>query len=220
MSDDSDDFEARLDARARERWAASTRALVDGEPASDPARDDALIERALDQLDRESSVVPLSSRRIWIAAAAAALAAAIVVAILMRPGDRALPAYDERVFEGGVAEVRSDASPAAAVFLPGTRIRWSFTPREDVSEPVALRILAQGPTRRCVTVADGQRISPTGAVEIEGPIGEVLGLPPGTWTLTAFVGARASIEAADDPCAPDDEAVVPVATRQISIVAQ
>ena len=215
---DDDEFGAELEARARERWAADTRALVDDEPPSDARSDDALLERALDELARDAPVVPLSSRRTWIAAAAV-LAAIVVAAILMWPRDPALPAYEERVFEGGMAEVRSDPS-REAVFLPSTRIRWSFAPHEEVSEPIALRILAKGPTRRCIAVEHGQRISPTGAVEIEGPIGEVLGLEPGLWTLTAIVGARASIDAAEDPCSPDGEALVAVATREISIEAR
>ena len=163
-------------------------------------------------------MVPLSSRRTWIAAAAV-LAAVLVAAIVMWPRDPALPVYEERLFEGGMADVRSDAS-REAVFLPSTRIRWSFAPHEEVSEPVALRILAEGPTRRCIAVEHGQRISPTGAVEIEGPIGEVLGLEAGAWTLTAIVGARSSIEGAEDPCAADGEAGVAVATREISIKAR
>ena len=214
----NDDFETKLDAHARERWNADTQAVVDAEPADDQAGDDATVERILGVLDHRV-VVPMARRWPWVAAAGALLAALFIAAVLVRPRADALPEYDERTFEGGLAQVRAD-EPREAVFLPSTRIRWSFAPREQVSEAVALRIRAVGPTRRCIAVDEGQRVAPTGAIEIEGPIGEVLGLAPGAWTLTALIGARASIEDAADPCEANARGVSPVATRSITVRAQ
>lgn len=214
MTDDG--FEAQLDARARERWNAQTQAVIDDEPEGDPAEDDALLERVLEQIGERTVVVPMRPRWQWIAATAAVLAAVLVATVLVWPRASALPEYDERTFEGGVAEVRADG-PRAPVFLPSTRIRWSFAPREEVSEPIALRIRAEGPTRRCIAVEHGQRVAATGAVEIEGPLGEVLDLEPGEWTLTALIGARSSIEDAADPCDANARGVVEVATRSITV---
>ncbi len=230
MSELHDESDERVGRRARERWDASTDALVADADPIDAAEAEAVLARVLAGVGAPANdVVPVVARRRgWIAAAAVGLAAAAAIVIAIWPRDRGpgLPAYVEDSFEGGVKAVRKDvpAVPRDAVvpLLPTSSIRWVFAPMEATTLEVELRIAVTGDATTCVAPKTGVRVVPSGAIELAGAMQDVLPLAPGEYTLTALVGTKHDMAAAKDPCSVDDggsrpAGITAVASRTIEM---
>lgn len=245
---DDESFDAQLDARAKERWNADTAALLEAaqdDPEGDEALVQAMLERAAaqkrkpqgddeaeDERDhearppergRDAEPEPAANDRRWTWVAIMSAAAAMLLAwAWLRSGRSAeLPVFEERAFEGGVKKVRGDG-PTEAVFTPDTRLRWALAPKESFQGEVDLRIHAVGPGDLCLALDRGKRIANSGAIEIAGPLGEIMPLSDGDWSLTMLVGARETMESLPNPCATDDSGAYPegvssVVTRSLSV---
>lgn len=213
MSPTPDPLDASLAARAQQRWDAATAAMLAGpQPhagAHGVALDvDATIDGALARLDAASrsgsEVAPLAPHRrarLGVGIAVAALAAAVMVWTLRPPA--ALLPHHAAEFEGGIRSQRGATDPRPdepAVFLPASRLRWSFAPATANTIPVALRIEVRGDHTACLDPA-GVRRAPSGAIELAGPAGELLPLPPGSYELVALLGPADRLAALPDPCA-------------------
>ncbi len=140
-----------------------------------------------------------------VVAAAGLVLVAAAVLLLWRaqaPQVPGLPGYTDD-FSGGIQQVRSSAEPAAGevpILEPEAELRWVLRPQTEVEGGVDVRILAEGPARRCLSVTQGKRIARRGSIELAGPVGPMLGLEPGEWTLTAIVGRVEALSALDDAC--------------------
>lgn len=224
MTSAPDDLTARLAERARRRWDDATAEILAAEGTDVPALDDdAVVAGTLARLDeraqRDARVVDLHARPRggavrWLGAAGAAIAAAMLV-WWMRPAAPLLPAYEE-TFEGGIRSERGDPVEAgiAIELLPSSRIRWSFAPATATNVPVAVRIEARGSTQTCVDPG-GVRISPSGAIDVAGTVGEVLDLPAGTWELTALLGPADRIAELADACARESNGTRPAGVVEL-----
>lgn len=232
MSDEADqELLEQLGRRARRRWDAATdrrtRAHAD-DPAWTPSTDEALIDAALGRLDDPEPARIIRPRR-WIWGPAAALVAASLAWVWWRASPRppaGLPAYEELSFEGGLSQVRSVSAAVAVPRLDGRALlRWRVVPVTAVTEAIGVWVHATGPDDRCLRITRGQRIEPTGAIELVGSVDEVLGLPPGEWTLTLLVARRSDLSGLSSPCAQDEHGawlpgVRAAASRRIEVVAE
>ncbi|MBL8944612.1 MAG: hypothetical protein JNK45_15740 [Myxococcales bacterium] len=229
MSPTPDPLDPGLAARAQQRWDEATTATLAGPPSHGVALDiDATVDGALARLEAAarsgSEVASLPTRRrarLGLGIAVAALAAAVMVWTL-RPQAPLLPHHTAE-FEGGIRTLRGDADPRAgepAVFLPASRLRWSFAPATASTIPVALRIEVRGDGTACLDPT-GVRRAPTGAIELAGPVGELLPLPPGSYELIALIGPADRVAGLPDPCALEDGArpvgVIEVDLRRIEL---
>jgi hypothetical protein len=229
MSPTPDPTDPGLAARAQQRWDAATSAILAGPADHGITLDvDATVDGALARLDAASrsgsEVAPLPQRRharLGVGIALAALAAAVMV-WTMRPPAILLP-HHAAEFEGGIRSERGATDPRPdepAVFLPASRLRWSFAPATASTIPVALRIEVRGDRAACLDPA-GVRHASSGAVELAGPAGELLPLPPGSYELVALLGPADRIAALPDPCALEGGArpggVIEVDRRRIEL---
>ena len=238
-----EELEAQLGARARARWNADTGALLDDLDDADED-DEALVaamraraeaeaagreddveevEGAAAAQGAEAATEPAANDRRWTWVAVVAAAAAMLLAwAWLRAGRSAeLPTFEERAFEGGARTVRGDA-PADAVFFPDTRLRWAIAPTASVDADVDIRVHAVGPGDLCLALDRGKRIANSGAIEIAGPLGDLMPLSPGNWSLTLLVAPRETMESLPNPCAPNDAGAYPpgvtsVATHSVSV---
>lgn len=227
---DEDELLDSLGRRARERWSEASASLrpesVEGwTPLREDERD-AIEEGVLARLaaaepsdrssceptlgdgDARDTVGPAANeppaRRWWVAGGVvAALAAALLLWSRLGPAVAPLPGYEDVGFEGGTAEVRSDALSGDG--LPQLRadgeLRWRLQPRTAVDGPVEVFISARGSQSRCLAVEHGVRVLPSGAIEVAARIGDLLDLPPGEWALTMIVARPSALEGLADPCA-------------------
>jgi hypothetical protein len=143
-------------------------------------------------------VVPFPRRTLRIPAGPIALAASLLLAVglltFMRPGAApALPGYG-LMLEGQVTLMRGEAPPPqAAPFAQGNHFRLVLTPETRVEGAVVARgyVLTDG--EPAPFVAPAARISPDGAVLIEGDVGRDVQLPHGDARLLVIVGRESKL---------------------------
>lgn len=207
---DGEQLLLQLGRRARRHWETATahRLRAHDDDLAGAASSDLLIARVIDRIERPPERgfddAPRSYR--WVPMLMV-VAATVIALLWWRPGPTpaaSIPEYQEVSFEGGLHPIRAEA-PAEAGETPrfdgAALLRWRLAPQTAVGPEVDVRIDAAGPDHRCLAVTQGQRIMATGAIELLGSVDELLGLPPGTWTLTVLVGSKAQMAALDDPCA-------------------
>ncbi|MCX4241258.1 hypothetical protein [Paraliomyxa miuraensis] len=196
----------------RERWvdrlaAARTEHHPDaGEAASDRG-DDAHANE-----DGGATVISLAERRrgaaTWVTAGLGVLAAA-ALALWLVPRDHdgqlpvdggasALPGFGLVVRNETLHDVRSsDVDPTDPTKVPryraDTRVHWVVRPERSVASSLGLRVLAEAvgpgvePSRRLLDPGPAT-VSERGVIELQGRFGDMLGLPPGRWSLRLLVG--------------------------------
>ncbi len=239
MTEPGERLMMQLGQRAQQRWSAATELRVEQESSEpDPGlSDDALLDGVLERLagaeedddegheeDADRSMQePRWGVKIAVVLTLAASLALVWWGIEPTPSV-ALPRYHEVAFRTGQQYVRA-ASPATDGLPqvgPRTQIFWRLRPQVQRSTPVGLRIHASGAEERCVEVA-GKRITETGAIELLGDQGDLLGLVPGKWTLTMLVGPESWPRQAEDPCARTEDGawlrhVQSVASHEIQVI--
>lgn len=189
-----------VDEAERDAWVDRIAGALDGAGQGDADAPEAVEPEE----PATATVVSLSERRSrapWMAAAVGLLAAAALV-LWLRPrggGESgpgatglSLPPFSLTVRNETVREIRSgDADPSdVAQYLPTTQVRWIVRPERSVPESLGVRILAEpvsGGERRLLDPK--AKVSDRGVIEIRGTFKEVMGLPPGRWSLRMVVGA-------------------------------
>ncbi len=134
-------------------------------------------------------ILPFVRRRAaWLGGSAAAAMAAALVLLIGAPVPP-VPGYGVDLAPG-VQTLRSGAPEAAEgepVFVPGSRFDLVLTPATEVAGRLEARFFLEGGGE--IAAWDvGHEVSPTGAVRIDGTIGEEVEIAPGRWTLWAVVG--------------------------------
>ncbi len=217
---DEDSLLSELGRRARTNWEDNTRRRLDAAaPPSHRDEDAQLAALVLNELEDEAAPASNASTSIRLWAPMLAVAASALLFFAWQR-DRAsppqLPQYEEVSFHGGIRGTRAEAvSTDGEVprFRDGALLRWRVTPARAVEAPIGVRVDARGPHDRCLTLAEEPRIEASGAVEVMGPADALLGLPPGTWTLTLLVGSTDALTSLENPCAFDDDGRRPPGVR-------
>jgi hypothetical protein len=163
-----------------------------------------------------SNVVPLRVRRGALVGSLLTFTAAAAAAAVWWswPGGEQeqiamVPAYTFTKLGGGVAELRSDRSPATDAELPEQELRptstidWQLTPAQPAQGPIGVALLARSDTGSTQFVPRlAAEVSEQGAVRLRGRLDEHVALAPGTWMVTLFIAAPeqlpSSADAADD----------------------
>lgn len=130
----------------------------------------------------------------------AALAAAVLLFFVLRapsggpvgPPMVSLPSYAITSLHGGVAATRAehDGHPSEIELRSEGAIDWVMTPQRATRERVALVIIAtpDGGRPQLLTPTPTQTtVTSDGVVRLRGKVSQVLGLPPGTWTVELVV---------------------------------
>ena len=142
------------------------------------------------QTEPASTVVPLPSKRKWLAgtgvAGAVALAAAIALFVSTR-GPAPLPDYDLVVL-GGESGVRSKPAEGVPRLVAGSRLELRLRPATRTSGTLEVRgALKRGADVR--TWSPPVHQDPDGAARIVGTREELFpGIPNGTWTVVVGIG--------------------------------
>ncbi|MEM9458878.1 MAG: hypothetical protein AAGF11_32165 [Myxococcota bacterium] len=218
----------QLGARARQRWTAATEYRL--EQAFDDEGGDGTESELLAGVQARLEAAAEGDRPArgrWGPVVAIVLAASLVLVVWWTATPDAvpsLPRYHERMFETGLHQVRGDAPSEDVPVVDGqASVTWRFGPQTETTLAVALRIHAVGPQVRCLAVTEGQRIMPSGAIELHGTVDQVLGLGPGQWSLTVLVGPPTWPAKAEDPCARSEQGqwlpgVRAVASRRLVVI--
>lgn len=218
----------QLGARARLRWTAATEHRLEQEADDEDGvgTESELLVGVHARLEAAAPDERPAHGR-WGTVVALALAASLVLVVRWAAAPDAapsLPPYEELMFETGLHQVRGDAPAEDVPVVDGqASVTWRFGPQTETTIAVALRIHAVGPQVRCLAVTEGQRIMPSGAIELQGPVDQVLGLGPGEWSLTVLVGPRSWSVEAEDPCARTEQGqwlpgVRAVASRRLVVI--
>lgn len=174
--------------------------------------DEATRAATLDAVLGSSNVVSLQAARArrssrWLVPALGAAAAAALLVVVMpwssrQDGDAEAPeivaplgvAY-ELELTGGFARTRAahDPVPTEAPLELTGQAPLELIVRPEVSLPPGVQpdvvvFAMQGPDVRRLTIEP--EVLSTGVIRVRGRVSDVLGLPPGTWTLAVVVGPR------------------------------
>lgn len=203
-----------------ERLADAISALPDAYAAADPHDDwQAAVFAALpaesaeplvERQQQEGRVIrgPWGRR---VAAGVVLALAATVALVVLRPSAPIVPEYQLELHGGRAAEVRAEVAGSAvgavAVLDSEARFELRMRPQTTVEGAIAIRgAIIDGDRVR--PWSPPARVWPDGAAVIEGRAAEVLGVPPGTYTLVIAIG-RAEV-LPNDPAMiahpPDDAA--------------
>lgn len=178
------DFHAQVAARIRAR---------DGEARTGDA------EVPVSEQPRRGRGNPGMVRALWALAAVAVLALGLGV-LLRASSATALPGY---VLElGGAVQAVRDGSASGdesvARYVPGNRFRVVLRPRTVVEGTIVVRLfLANDAGTRPWRVGEAIEVDDSGAVRVEGVVGETIEAPLGTWQLWAVVGRPGAMPDAD-----------------------
>lgn len=126
--------------------------------------------------------------RAWWWAPAAVAAASVAAVMMLWPGRAAapLPEYSAHLAGGVRAQRSPDSPPAVPVFQPGTRFELTLRPGTRVEGRLEVRAFLESGERFEPWLA--REVPPdTGAVTLDGVVGEDIELRPGTWSLRVVV---------------------------------
>jgi hypothetical protein len=202
-SGEADDAERRaLEAIARAD--GDDEAMTALAPSTDAER-----ARALETVERArkaATVVPIARRRragaIASAGAAIAIAAGVALWVVSRGPTASEPLPSFALTVGGADQTMRSGAPAPAASVtrlgPGAELRIRLRPESDVTGPLDVRLAivdARGPLRWNAPY----RVSPSGVVEIAGPVSSLIEGPNGRREIAVAVGRPGSVpESATD----------------------
>jgi hypothetical protein len=144
-------------------------------------------------------------RFVALVGAAIALAAAFVLWVAIpRRDDARLPSYELTELRGGASTVRSTTSDTdrRLELQRGDTIELTLTPATAIDVPLVVDVVAESTDGMARIARVPARVSPSGAVRLEGALDAWLPLELGEWRITVSVAS-----AEDAPSTVDDALV-------------
>ncbi len=172
-----DDMFGELDDKARQKPAPS-----ESPPPTEAAPDNV-------------TALPKRSPAVWAGAGIVIAAAAALVLWLAMPSSiDPLPAYGPVSIAGGPAAVRGDHEGIPEVLKledPSDNIEWRFAPATSVEGDLEVVLSARrADGERVFATVPNATVTPTGSVQLRGPLNSFIELDEGHWTVQVII-ARA-----------------------------